>query len=143
MDPNELRQQIEQFYEDRRTGDHDRILQWFSPRALVSMNGSGVATAKEPDTRYTHRFRSSNDEEGHLAHIEETTRNWKLHGIELIDILVDGDVVVVRATFDIEGITSGKRARTEFCEHFRFAGERIASMITFFDTALIRELSEG
>lgn len=140
MKHSNLREAIEAYYVDRLNGDPDVIDQWFHPSAVVSMNGSGMADLGKEPNLVSGRRRANDSVDQRQAHLEVIRATWKLHDVEIVDTLTDGDLIVVRAIVDIECLPTKKRVTTEICEHYRFAGDRITSVIAFFDTALAERM---
>ncbi|GGY42417.1 nuclear transport factor 2 family protein [Parvularcula lutaonensis] len=140
MKYDNLEEAIRAYYRDRLRADGFLSSEWFHPSAVISLNGSGIVDAHEPLTPISGRRRSSDDPEEQQALLDTLRKSWRIHTAEIIDTLTQDDVIVLRAIWDVECLETGERATTEVCEHYRFAGDRIASVIAFFDTALAKRM---
>lgn len=123
---------VHAYYRDRLTNDPDLLRDWFTQKAFISFNGSGLAKTESPDL--CARRRAGEDPEAVTKLCHYLISRWHWHGYDLLQVVADRQQAASRVLIDIEYLPTGTRLKSEIAEFTQFNGERFTQLISFFDT---------
>jgi ketosteroid isomerase-like protein len=126
----EMLQTIKDAYEARRTGDIEGLMSAFHANSAFELKGT------KDLLHVCERF------EGHArvrSCMSELANGFVFLQRDILDTIVEGDRVVIRSRVQVKFIPKDKTITTEILDMFRFQDNKIAELVEFTDTALVKD----